>query len=143
MEDINNISDPLIAYDSVDDRNIIYLINAIRQGIKFNFFVSIANNSPFSMVEWSAFLHISERTMQRYKKEKRTFDLLQSEKILQIALLYKMGTDIFGSKEKLHSWLEAENIALGKIKPKELLDNAFGIGLLKDELTRIEQGVLA
>jgi putative toxin-antitoxin system antitoxin component (TIGR02293 family) len=140
---MTDISDRKISYDSVDDKDIMFLIDAVRHGIKYKFFVNIAKSSPFSLYEWSNFLHLSERSMQRYKKEKRTFDSLQSEKILQIAILYKMGIDVFGNKEKFNSWLKTENLALGKIKPKELLDNTFGINLLHDELTRIEHGVLA
>ena len=45
--------------------------------------------------------------------------------------------------EKLNTWLETKNIMLGGVKPKDLLDNTFGISLVKDELTRIEYGVLA
>jgi putative toxin-antitoxin system antitoxin component (TIGR02293 family) len=137
-----NILDQKISYNSVDNKDILFLIDTVRQGIKFALFMGIANKSPFSLDEWSNFLHLSERTMQRYKKEKRTFDSLQSEKILQITLLYRMGIDVFGNKEKFNSWLKTENLALGKIKPKELLDNVFGINLLKDELTRIEHGIL-
>jgi len=131
------------SYRSVDDRDILYFVEATRQGIKFPFFLSIAKRSPFNLNEWSHFLHLSERTMQRYVKEKKTFNPLQSEKILQITLLFTLGTDVFGDHEKFHTWLEADNLALGKIKPKELLDTAFGILLLKDELSRIEHGVLA
>ena len=58
-------------------------------------------------------------------------------------MLYNLGTEIFGDKVKFDSWLESDNIALGGQKPKAFLDNTFGIGLLKDELIRIEQGVLA
>lgn len=81
--------------------------------------------------------------MQRYKREKRTFDSLQSEKILEIALLFKQGIEVFGNVEKFSLWLQTDNLALGKLKPKTLIDNSFGIHLLKDELTRIEYGVLA
>ncbi len=143
MTKVTDLLDRKISYDSVDDRDIMFLIDAVRKGIKYAFFINIAKRSPFSIYEWSNFLHLSERTMQRYKKEKRTFDSLQSEKILQIALLYRMGIDVFGNKEKFNSWLETESLALGKIKPKELLDNTFGINMLEDELTRIEHGVLA
>jgi len=138
-----NILNKKISYDSVDDKDVLLIINRIRQGIEYSLFISIANKSPLSMQEWSNFLHISERTLQRYKKEKRTFDTLQSERILQIVLLIGLGIDVFGTEEKFNSWLETENLALGKINPKELLDNAFGISLLKDELNRIGHGVLA
>lgn len=132
-----------LSHDAEDDRNILRLIETVRKGIAYAIFIAIVSRGPFTLPEWSGFLHISERTLQRYKKEARTFDALQSEKILQIVLLYSLGTDVFGSKDQFNSWLDSDNIALGKIKPKSLLDNAFGINLLKDELTRIEHGVLA
>lgn len=144
MRKISNIlEDPAVAYGSMDDRDIFSLIDIVRQGIQFPAFVSFVNKSPFSLQEWSGFLHVSDRTMQRYKKEKHTFDTPQSEKIVQIALLYRMGIEVFGNKEKFDAWLETENLALGKVKPKQLFDNTFGITLIQDELTRIEYGVLA
>lgn len=132
-----------LSYGAIDDQNILSLISLVRKGIKFPVFVNFMEKSPFDLAEWSGFLHVSERTMQRYKKEERTFDALQSEKILEIALLYKKGIEVFGDKEKFNSWLHTKNLALGKIKPKELFDSSFGISLLKDELTRIEHGILA
>jgi putative toxin-antitoxin system antitoxin component (TIGR02293 family) len=134
---------PGISYTASDDRDILQLIETIRQGIKFALFISLAEKSPFSLNEWSGFLHISERTMQRYKKEKKAFDPIYSEKILEVTMLCKFGEEVFGNKEKFNTWLETKNIALGGVKPKDLLDNTFGIGLVKDELTRIEYGLLA
>ena len=133
-----NIFDPKISYSSIDDKNVLSFIEIIRSGIQFKIFLVFANSSPFTLNEWSNFLHISERTMQRYEREKRRFDSLQSEKILEIAMLYKKG-----SSEKFNSWLETDNLALGKTKPKSFFDSSFGINLFKDELTRIEYGVLA
>jgi putative toxin-antitoxin system antitoxin component (TIGR02293 family) len=99
--------------------------------------------AAFSLSEWSKILHISERTMQRYETENKTFDPVQSEKIIQIAMLHKYGISVFGNSENFHTWLYAKNIALGGISPKDLLDSSFGIDLIKDELGRIEHGVLA
>jgi putative toxin-antitoxin system antitoxin component (TIGR02293 family) len=137
------VTDPFVAYKSTDDGTVFSLIEMIRNGINYPSFNLFASRTPFSLSEWSSFLHISDRTMQRYHKENRTFDPLQSEKIVEIAMLYNKGTEVFGESEKFNSWLETESLTLGKIKPKMLLDNAFGIGLLKDELMRIEYGVLA
>lgn len=138
-----NILDIKSAYNAADDNDVLSLIEAVRQGVKFNAFFNFANKGPFSINEWSAFLHLSERTMQRYKREKKTFDSLQSEKILEIALLYKKGTEVFGTAAQFNIWLTANNVALGGVKPKDLFDSSFGINLLKDELGRIEYGVLA
>jgi len=119
------------------------LVKLTREGIKFNTFYRIAMKGPFDMHDWSNFLHLSERTFQRYKKEKKTFSSLHSEKILEITILYVKGIDIFGDKDHFNSWLNNKNVALGGIIPRDLLDSSFGIELIKDELTRIEHGVLA
>ena len=58
-------------------------------------------------------------------------------------MLYIKGLEVFGDTDKFDIWLESKNIALGGKRPKNLLDNTFGVNLIKDELTRIEHGVLA
>lgn len=132
-----------ISYNTVADNEMHYLIQTSKKGVDFDLFRKIAQRNPFSMTEWSGFLHVSERTLQRYRKEKRSFDQVQSERILEILLLMNHGSEVFGSAEKFNSWLITESLALGKIKPKQLLDSSFGIGILKDELIRIEHGLLA
>jgi len=139
----SELSEPYVSYGYADDNNIMNLILLVRQGVAFNAFEKFTRNFPYSLAEWSQFLHLSERSMQRYKKENRAFDPLQSEKILEIVMLFKMGRDVFGSDEKLMFWFDTENLALGGLKPVSLIDNTFGLSLLKDELTRIEHGVLA
>jgi len=137
------LTEPLISYGSVDDNNTIALIRLIRDGIGFSAFERFADTFQYNLSEWSGFLHISERSMQRYKKDKRAFDPLQSEKIIEIAMLFKMGEVVFGSKEKFNLWLETDCLALGKVKPRSLIDSTFGIGMVKDELGRIDYGILA
>ncbi|MEO5947633.1 MAG: antitoxin Xre/MbcA/ParS toxin-binding domain-containing protein [Chitinophagaceae bacterium] len=137
------INEKQISYNAIDDKDILSLIQFVKDGFRFSAFTSLTKNTPFSLNEWSYFLNMSERTMQRYKKEKKVFDPIYSEKILEVMLLYKLGVNVFGTKEKFIAWIEAKNLALGGAKPKEFLDNTFGISFLKDELTRIEHGILA
>jgi len=143
MDDALTVNDLSVSYHSLDDARMITLIDSIRKGISFPLFLSLVNRSPFTLPEWSSFLHLSERTIQRYRKEKRHFDPVHSEKILEITLLYNLGIEIFGDTNRFDAWLDTGNIALGGNKPKAFLDSTLGIGMLKDELTRIEQGVLA
>lgn len=137
------VEEPLVAYNSYDESNILSLIEFIRKGINFRIFTDFVNKSPFNLNEWSSFLHISQRTMQRYQREKKTLDSIQSEKFMEIVLLFQKGIEVMGTKEQFNSWLETENLSLGKIKPKSLLDSTFGIHLLKDELNRLQYGILA
>ncbi len=139
----NILHEPAVAYGHTDDKGIFSLIRMIRNGISFRAFTEFVKSTPFSMSEWAGFLHISERTLHRYQKENHSFDAPRSEKILQVAMLYKHGMDVFGSKAAFDTWLDTEIISLGKIKPKSLLDSSFGISILKDELSRIEHGIPA
>lgn len=121
----------------------IALLTLSKQGINYSLFQEIVNSSSFSLKEWSKFLHITERTLQRYKKEQKTFEMIHSERIIEIAKLQNRGTEIFGSRDNFDQWMNSKIIALGGIMPVELLDSAFGIDILMDELGRIEHGVLA
>lgn len=125
------------------DAGIFSVMNTAKQGISYKSFDVLSKKLPFSMQDWAEFLHVSGKTLSRYQKEDKTFDTPQSEKILQIEILYAKGKEVFGSSEYFLIWLQTENLALGKIKPQEILDSSFGIFLLMDELTKIEHGVLA
>lgn len=119
------------------------LVNMVREGVAFPYFTNLSTRLHFSFEDWSSYLHLSERTIQRYKKEEKTFDPIYSERIIQIELLYKRGSEVFESEANFNTWMDSNIIALGNIKPKELLDTSFGIQALMDELSRIEHGVFA
>lgn len=133
---INELNDPY--------NDIFNLIKTSRKGIRFSIFEKIASIIPFTIEDWSKYLNLSERTIQRYKKnETSTFDPIQSEKIISLKILYDYGVEVFGNKEYFDDWLNSKNIALGNQAPKEFLDTSFGIEYIKNELTRIAHGVLA
>lgn len=132
-----------MSYDTTDDRGTLSLIRIAREGISYDVFSGFVDKTPFAFAEWASFLHLSERTLQRYKKESQTFDTPQSEKIIEIALLYNKGTGVFGTPDKFNNWLKTTSLALGSIAPISLMDSSFGLLLLKDELERIEHGILA
>ena len=121
----------------------VELVKLSRKGITISLFEEVVNSCAYTMKEWSKFLHLTERTIQRYKKEKRSFESLHSERIIEIAKLQVKGKEVFGSKLYFEEWMNSKTVALGNIRPVELLDSSFGIDMLMDELGRIEHGVLA
>lgn len=139
----NILPEPEITYQATDDQGIFRLIHATRDGIDYKSFNKVTGKIPFNTRDWAYLLHLSLRTLQRYKTVNQTFDPLQTEKILEIIMLFKLGKKIFGDEHKFTTWLETTNVAMGGIIPKELLDSSFGIHFIKDELMRIEHGVLA
>ena len=137
------VHDPMVSYQRTDDSTVISIMDMIRNGVTFNQFEKVAKRIPFSTTECSNFLHISERTIQRYQAEHKPFEPLQSEKITQLTMLCNYGINVLGSATNFFSWLNTPSVALGNIAPKSFLDNSFGIDYIKHELGRIEHGVLA
>jgi putative toxin-antitoxin system antitoxin component (TIGR02293 family) len=131
-------------YQSMDDKGVLLFIDTVRKGISSKYFFSeVVKTFNFDISFWANFLQLSERSLQRYEKENKVFDRDQSEKILELTMLHNYGIEVFGNEENFNKWLEFKNLALGGIKPVDLLDTRSGITLIKDELTRIEHGVLA
>ena len=58
-------------------------------------------------------------------------------------MLFRKGEEVFGSEENYFTWLSAKNISLGGKAPRALLGSSVGINLVRDELSRIEHGILA
>lgn len=129
-------------YEFIEEDEV-NLTNMVRKGLTYNYFTTLSERIQIGVQEWADYLHISERTIQRYKKEGKTFDPVSSEKIIHVELLYKKGIDVFGIEENFYTWMDTKSIALGGVKPKELLDTSFGISMVYDELGRIEHGIFA
>jgi putative toxin-antitoxin system antitoxin component (TIGR02293 family) len=132
-----------LTFRSLDNNDVFKLINTTREGIDYKEFNEFSVTYPLNATTWSKILNMSERTIQRYKREKKRFGSIHTEKLLIIMLLFKKGSEVFGNTKNFLTWINSENIALGGVKPIDLLDNSFGINLVKDELIKIEHGVLA
>jgi putative toxin-antitoxin system antitoxin component (TIGR02293 family) len=132
-----------LTYASLSDSKIYDIVQTVREGLPYYTFENFVKKSPFNLSEWSELLGLSARSLQRYKKDKKSFDKLHSNRIIEIVLLLNKGIEVFGDEEKFSTWMNSNIIALGGIKPKELMDSSFGIKLLNDELTRIAYGIFA
>lgn len=126
-----------------DDKNYFTLVMATRNGLPYKSFENAQSLMPFSSQEWAEMLHISNRSLVRLKSDEKRLSRTQSEKLIEVTLLFDYGVDVFGSTEKFTQWLSRTNIALGGIVPKSLLDTNQGIKAVETALSRIEHGVLA
>ena len=120
----------------------LLISTAVRHGVTNQLFDEIKANSPFDDKQWSTFLYLNIRTLQRYKVAKdHVFKPLLSEKIFELAEVIALGNIVFDSPDDFRIWLLTPSIALGKEKPINLLDNSYGMELVIAELNRIEHGV--
>lgn len=120
------------------------MISLIRVGVPYSLFDLIKGFSPFTDDDWTEILNISSKTLQRYSQDtKRFFKPIQSEKILEIAEVSRLGQDVFGDNDRFKSWLHTTNYALGNQLPLELLKDSYGKELVMNELMRINYGILS
>lgn len=132
-----------VSFSWNDDKRSYYLIKVVREGIPYAEFEQVSKIAPFSFKEWANYLNISTRTLERHRDESRVFRQQQSERIIFIYQLLHYGQSVFESRENFYTWMDAVNIAFGGIRPKALLDTSIGIDMVRDELGRIQHGILA
>jgi putative toxin-antitoxin system antitoxin component (TIGR02293 family) len=123
--------------------NPFEVIEKSRRGIKASQFSKYQKSSPISEQEWAGILHLTLRTLYRYKTENKTFDPIASERILEVIGILQKGKEVFGNEEKFGIWLHIPSIALGGKAPLEFFDTSTGLQYIRDELGRIEYGVFA
>ncbi|MNK17171.1 hypothetical protein D3C87_353560 [compost metagenome] len=95
----------------------------------------------FSQIEWANILHISDRTLQRYIKERKSFEGLHAEHLYQLENMAKLALEVFSSPEKVKVWLQDSKQVLGKTLDFSTLQSFWGVKLLSNELGRIAHGV--
>jgi len=110
-----------------------------REGLSGEVVGSLAAELGISKTELYSFLPVSIRTIQR--KAPAALDKDLSDHLVQIARVVARGIDVFGAKGKALHWLKSPCYTLDQATPLSLLDTFTGVGIVLDELTRIEYGV--
>ena len=128
------------AYEGMPDSTDF--IAHIRAGIPKKALDYLAGIIGFSDIEMAEILHTSDRTLRRYTPSQK-LNAEQSERIIELARLYTRGAEVFDDLDQFKTWMFTPVDALGAKRPKEFLDTSIGIGLLMEELGRIEHGIFA
>jgi len=123
-------------------QNRLDLIELSDRGVTKSALSHLAKYMCFSMSQMAELLPVTERTLQRYAPNEH-FNRVVSEQILQIAQVAAKGAEVFEDKDKLLSWMNHPNTALGNRSPMSLLSSRFGTEMVLDELGRIDHGVFS
>lgn len=123
--------------------NVRDWIAASREGVSLGSVQSMLNRDPFTLREWAQLLDIPESGLRRHLQTGKPLGRVRSAQLLEILLVLRRGLEVFEDDDRFLRWLSSKSTALGGVAPKELLDNSFGIQLVRDELGRIEYGILA
>ena len=131
---INKVEEQMAAYTPIKKMPAI-------ADFTFKKFEKIAAKVPFTQKEWAGILHLSERTLQRYAKENKSFEGIYTDRILHIEQLINAGLETFVNADTLYRWLKREKKVLGQTLGFESLTSTRGIQDTLDELGRIQYGV--
>lgn len=122
--------------------NLQDLMVIVREGVLKTTIDKLAQLLKISPRELTAYLHISERTLQRYEPNKKLSPEL-TDHLVQIAKVYTKTVEVFEDRDNAVEWLKYPSIPLGNVTPLSCLDNSSGFELVMDELNRIDYGVYA
>ena len=114
----------------------LHRVETFRNGLKRKSFESLKEVTGLDNNTLASALAVSAKTLQR----KDVFDVVQSEKMYELAELYALGTGYFG-KDGFRRWMDRPLFTLGNRKPIELIDVSEGIDLLKTEIMRLQHGI--
>jgi len=134
---LNKAEEPEAIY-----RKTVKVIPSIHD-FTFADFKKIADKIPFTLAQWAAMLHLSERTLQRYAKNNSSFAPIHAERALQISSLIDEGKKTFGKVSMFYNWLQDEPSMLEGSLSFDSLTTAHGIHLVLTQLGRIQHGILA
>ena len=118
------------------------LITLSRNGVPKAALLHLARYMDLPISKIAALLPVTERTIQRYTPQQH-FNRVVSEYILHIAEVIARGAEVFEDKDSFLAWLTQPSAALAGQSPRDLLTSRFGTGMVLDELTRIEHGIVS
>jgi putative toxin-antitoxin system antitoxin component (TIGR02293 family) len=109
----------------------------VNNGLPVEFFDTVCQYVPLTKEEWTSILDLSFKTIDRYRRDNKNLPSATSEKIIQILEITSLGLIRFGTIENLSRWLMTPNTHIKKIRPADLLKNAYGQHLIIQELKSI------
>lgn len=111
-------------------------IRTLRKGLDRSSFERLKSVTGLDYARLAEALSVSAKTLQR----KDVFDVVQSEKMYELAELYAVGMAYFGV-EGFRVWMERPLFSLGNAKPIDLIDLTEGIRLVKTEVLKVQHGI--
>ncbi len=116
--------------------------NAVRQGLPYSAFESVASQLELPPQQITQVLGIPLRTLARRKTELR-FTPQESDRLYRLSRAIECATEVLGSPEKGRRWLKSPNRALGGEVPFELLDTDIGAHQVEEVLMRLNHGIFS
>ena len=122
--------------ESTDD-----LIARLKRGLPPSAFDRLRDELGLAADALAALTGVSTRTLARRKKRHEPLTLDTSERLLRLARLFEIATDVLGDEEAARRWLKSPNVALAGQAPLDYADTEPGAREVEDLLGRLADGV--
>lgn len=119
------------------------LIARLKRGLPPSAFDRLKDELDLAADALADLTGVSTRTLARRKKRAEPLAPATSERLLRLARLYEIATDVLGDEDEARQWLKAPNAALGGHTPLDYADTELGAREAEDLLGRIAHGVFA
>lgn len=118
------------------------MTSRIREGMPFAALQALAGHAHLDIPRLGEILMIPKRTLARRRKARRlTAD--ESDRLVRLARIFAMATEVLGGSDKAAEWLQRSNRALHNESPIDLLDTDVGTQAVQKVLGRIDYGVIS
>jgi putative toxin-antitoxin system antitoxin component (TIGR02293 family) len=117
-------------------------LGAIKHGLKAAAITDLIHVTGATQIDVAKWLDITEPTLRKHIQSTKGLNPGISEHIIQLFELFNKGMDTFGVLDEFKGWLKSYNPGIDAI-PFGLLDTITGIGIVMNELIRIDYGVTA
>ncbi len=115
-------------------------VGIIRHGLSAHIARSMGQTFAISVGELSKVLLVSESTLTRKSRDNALLDPSTTERMMRIAAITALATDVFEDEAKATAWMTRNNVALGDRAPLSLCDNDISAVQVRRVLRAIEYG---
>ena len=115
----------------------------IREGFRWESVSHVKEIVGLTDQELASLLDISERTLIRFRKNKKRLSTAASDRLYRLALVFSFARDVFEDDKMALEWLHKPQLGLGGRVPLEMLQTEAGAREVEDLLGRIEYGAIS
>ena len=138
---VSYVSELLVPY-TIYFKSPAAKLDAIKKGLQPNAINDLIKVTGATQSDVSRWLDITMPTLRKHLQNTKGLNLGISEHIIQLFELFNKGLDTFGSLDEFKNWLAHYNIGIDAV-PFDILDTITGIGIVMNELIRIDYGATA
>lgn len=116
------------------------LYAAIQEGLPYSIYTGLSALLGLERKELAKHAAIPQTTLQRRLKAGK-FNTEESDRLYGMAQVVHAAINLFGSEESARRWLSHPVLALGNMRPLEMLGTSVGANSVLTIIGRIEYGV--